>query len=89
MLVDDGEGGTSEPVLQIPASPSQSWRESQNEGEADGEWTGSLYIVKPHAVLYFVRTKILVLKQLIICHSGFIWHWVSCSFSIIRLSSYN
>lgn len=51
MLVNDEEGGTSEPVLQIPASPTQSWRERQNEGEADGEWTG---LVKPHVFLYFV-----------------------------------
>ncbi|XP_026772191.3 protein Wiz isoform X1 [Pangasianodon hypophthalmus] len=36
MLVNDEESGTSEPVLQIPASPTQPWRESQNDGEADG-----------------------------------------------------
>ncbi|KAK3520501.1 hypothetical protein QTP70_024116 [Hemibagrus guttatus] len=42
MLVDDGEGGTSEPVLQTPASPSQSWRESQNEGEADVSTIGAM-----------------------------------------------
>ncbi|KAK2829339.1 hypothetical protein Q7C36_017329 [Tachysurus vachellii] len=36
MLVNDEEGGTSDPVLQIPASLSQSWRDGQKEGEADG-----------------------------------------------------
>lgn len=36
MLVNDEEGGTSDPMLQIPASLSQSWRDGQKEGEADG-----------------------------------------------------
>lgn len=47
MLVNDAGHETSEPV-QIPASPTQPWRESQNDDEADGEWTTYIHIVKPH-----------------------------------------
>ncbi|KAF7698141.1 protein Wiz isoform X3 [Silurus meridionalis] len=36
LLINDEENGTSELGLQMPASPTQPWRESQNEGEADG-----------------------------------------------------
>lgn len=51
MLVNDEESGTSEPVLQIPASPVQPWGESQTDGKADGEWTEYLLIMKSHVVL--------------------------------------
>lgn len=54
VLVNDEESGTSEPVLQISASPTQPWRETQNDGETNGERTGYLHIVKAHVVLYFV-----------------------------------
>lgn len=37
MLVNDEESETSDPVLQTPASPTQPWRESQNDGKTDGE----------------------------------------------------
>ncbi|TSK87511.1 Protein Wiz [Bagarius yarrelli] len=36
VLLDNEEGETSESVLHIPASLSQSWKRSQNESEADG-----------------------------------------------------